>query len=151
MKDTSLEDIGKVMDVNVWANKLLIDVLFDTVHEVHQLVAISSGAAVSGSRGWNAYSLSKATLNMLIDLYAKEQPRCHLSAIAPGLIQSSMQEYIKSLPKETSEKFPVVAKLQEAYGTEKMPSPEKAAEIIENAIEKAIHYESGSFLDVREM
>lgn len=151
MKDSSLEEIQKVMDVNVWANKLLIDLLFEQVNQIKQLVAISSGASVSGSRGWNAYALSKATLNMLIELYSKELPDCHLSALAPGLIESSMQDYIKSLPEEAAKKFPVVQKLKEARGTPSMPSPEKAAIIISDAIEKAVNHDSGSFLDVREI
>jgi len=71
LKDTSLEEIHLVMEVNVWANKIIIDTLLSTHKEIGQLVAVSSGASVSGARGWNAYSLSKATLNMLIRLYAK--------------------------------------------------------------------------------
>jgi benzil reductase ((S)-benzoin forming) len=63
MQETSLSDIKKVMDVNVWSNKILIDNIIKHNNPV-QIVAISSGAAVSGSRGWNAYSLSKAALNM---------------------------------------------------------------------------------------
>ena len=71
LKDTTIDEIRQVMDVNVWANKILIDSLIRQVNEVKQVVAISSGAAVSGSRGWNAYSLSKAALNMLINLVCK--------------------------------------------------------------------------------
>ncbi|MFW5760884.1 MAG: SDR family NAD(P)-dependent oxidoreductase, partial [Cyclobacteriaceae bacterium] len=68
LKDTSIEEIKKVMDLNVWANKILLETLFFTKKDIKQVIAISSGASVSGARGWNAYSLSKATLNMLINL-----------------------------------------------------------------------------------
>src|SRR3954470_24047545 len=50
---TPLEDLKQVMDVNVWANKILIDALFAKVRKIEQVVAVSSGAAVSGARGWN--------------------------------------------------------------------------------------------------
>jgi NAD(P)-dependent dehydrogenase (short-subunit alcohol dehydrogenase family) len=149
LKETSLDEIKKVMDINVWANKIIIDKLFDEVEIIHQIVAVSSGASVSGSRGWNAYSLSKATLNMLIKLYAKEFDTTHFSALAPGLIDSNMQDYIYNLPE--NKKYPVIKRLKKAKGTEKMPSPEKAAEIVAAGIEKAKEYQSGIFLDVRKM
>lgn len=149
LKDSPLSEIKHVMDVNVWSNKVLIETLFQHIQHIDSVVAISSGAAVSGSRGWNAYSLSKATLNMLIDLYAKEYTQTHFTALAPGLIDSNMQDYIYSLDEE--EKFPVLKKLKAAKGTDKMPKPEKAAEIIASAIAKLKKYESGSFQDVRKM
>jgi benzil reductase ((S)-benzoin forming) len=151
LKDTDIEDIKRVMDVNVWANKVLIDILFETLDSVRQIVAISSGAAVSGSRGWNAYSLSKATLNMLIQLYAKEYTNCHFCALAPGLIETGMQDYLNSLPEAYDEKYPLVGKLKKARGTENMPKPLEAARIVSCSINKAIDYDSGSFLDVRKM
>lgn len=149
LKDTSLDEIQNVMNVNVWSNKVLIDTLFKTVNQIHQVVAISSGAAVSGARGWNAYSLSKATLNMLINLYAKEHAQTHFSALAPGLIKSKMQDYIYELPE--NENYPVVERLKEQRDSGQMPEPEAAAEINAKAIHKAKQHKSGSFLDSRNM
>lgn len=151
LKDTDIEEIRQVMDVNVWANKVLIDVLFEALGSVRQVVAISSGAAVSGTRGWNAYSLSKATLNMLIDLYSREQPNTHFCALAPGLIETGMQDYLNTLPEEYEQKFPMVKKLKEARGTNQMPKPPEAAKIVADSIKKVLNYDSGSFLDVREL
>lgn len=147
LKDTTLDEIYHVMNVNVWANKILIDLLISHVREIRQLVAISSGAAVSGARGWNAYSLSKATLNMLISLYAKEQVNTHFSALAPGLIKSKMQDYIYNFPE--NEHYPVVERLKKSRETGEMPEPEEAAQINARAIEKALEFRSGSFLDSR--
>lgn len=149
LQETSLDEIKKVMDVNVWANKILIESLFKQVEKIEQIVAISSGASVSGSRGWNAYSLSKATLNMLINLYAREFTDTHFCALAPGLIDTKMQDYIYDLPEE--KEYPAVKKLKNAKGTDQMPGPEKAAGIVADGIEKAKSYESGIFLDVRKM
>lgn len=149
LKNTSLDEIKKVMDVNVWANKVLIDSLFKHIPEISQVVAVSSGASVSGSLGWNAYSLSKATLNMLISLYAKEHSDTHFCALAPGLIDTKMQDYIFELPQE--KEFPAVKKLKKAKQSGEMPTVEEAAEINAKAIEKVVNYESGSFLDVRNM
>lgn len=145
---TTLEEIEEVMKVNVWANKVLIDLLFRRLEKIDQIVAISSGAAVSGSRGWNAYALSKATLNMLISLYAKEFTNTHFCALAPGLIDTKMQEYIYTLDEE---KYPVIEKLKKARGTSQMPGPTEAAKIISKGIENALNHDSGLFLDVRDM
>lgn len=149
LKDTTLEEIMAIMNINVWANKILIDFLTTHIQNLDHVVAISSGAAVSGSRGWNAYSLSKATLNMLIDLYAKETPNTHFTALAPGIIDTNMQDYIYKHADEN--KYPVVQKLKAAKGTSMMPGPEKAAKIIAEGIVKTKQYESGAFLDVRTM
>ncbi|WP_372950363.1 SDR family NAD(P)-dependent oxidoreductase [Mariniphaga sp.] len=149
LKDTSLHEIKKVMDVNVWANKILIETLFREVDEIKQVVAVSSGAAVSGARGWNAYSLSKATLNMLISLYAKEYTNSHFCALAPGLVDSGMQDYIYTL--EDDDKFPIVQRLKQAKGTEKMPKPDEAALVFAKAVESVKNHESGTFLDVRKL
>ncbi|MCB2207261.1 MAG: SDR family NAD(P)-dependent oxidoreductase [Bacteroidetes bacterium] len=148
LKDTPIEEIKNVMDVNVWVNKIIVDICFDMLEKVDQVVAISSGAAVSGSRGWNAYSLSKAALNMLIDLYAKEHTTTHFSAIAPGIIDTGMQDYISSLPDTLD--YPAVKKLKKAKNTPDMPPPGEVSEKLVNAFEKALNYKSGSFLDVRE-
>ncbi|NBC82186.1 MAG: SDR family NAD(P)-dependent oxidoreductase [Bacteroidetes bacterium] len=147
MKDTPLDEIKKVMDINVWANKILLDQLFENTGIIKQVVAISSGAAVSGSRGWNAYSLSKATLNMLINLYAKEYTNTHFIALAPGIIDTAMQDFISSLPDD--ERFPVVSSLKNAKGTEMMPDAETIAPKLDRAFQKAIKFSSGEFIDIR--
>jgi len=151
LKDTSIDEIKHVMDVNVWANKVLIDALFSLVGTIHQVVAISSGAALRGTRGWNAYSLSKATLNMLIDLYSNEYEDCHFCAMAPGLVETGMQDYLNNLPQEYEYKFPMVSKLKDARGTDRMPKPLEAARIVSESIGRAKEYPSGSYLDVRKM
>ncbi|MDZ7738933.1 MAG: SDR family NAD(P)-dependent oxidoreductase [Bacteroidales bacterium] len=149
LRDTGMDEIKAAMDINVWANKVLIDTLFDSVKTLHKIVAISSGASVNGSRGWNVYSLSKAALNMMMDLYSKEHTDSHFIALAPGLIDTAMQEYISGL--EDEDKYPVIKKLKQARGTEQMPEPIKAAGIVAAAIERSDSQASGSFLDVREM
>jgi len=149
LSDISIDEIKKVMDINVWSNKMLIDSLMKTHSELKKLIAISSGAAVSGARGWNAYSISKASLNMMISLYAKEYPSVHFTAFAPGLVDTAMQDVICSQPDDDD--YPVFGRLRSARGTEIMPDPEKAAEYLANAFDKLDKYESGSFVDIRKM
>lgn len=142
-------EIRKVMDINVWANKLFIDEVIRSQISVNQIVAISSGAAKNGSAGWGAYSVSKAALNMLIKTYATENPQIHFSAVAPGLVDTAMQEYISGL--NSAEEFPAIQRLQKARGTEAMPSPEKAASLLVSTFKKVMTMENGVFVDVREL
>jgi NAD(P)-dependent dehydrogenase (short-subunit alcohol dehydrogenase family) len=149
LSTTPLPKIKEVMDVNVWANKELLDALFASRIPIKQVVAISSGAAMRAQRGWNAYSLSKAALNMLIGLYAEEKLETHFSAFAPGIIDTGMQEQISSLP--GGDAFASFERLKTARGTGAMPKAEDAAELLLDGMERALEYPSGSFLDIREM
>lgn len=141
---TELKHIKEVMEVNVWANKELIDTL-STFATVKQIVGISSGAAVNGSKGWGAYSLSKSGLNMLLNVYAKELPDIHFTALAPGVIKTPMVEHIIDKVDDTI--FTSAKKLKEGH----IQSPEAAAKRLITTFPKLLNYESGSFLDVRTM
>ncbi|MGE3847453.1 MAG: SDR family NAD(P)-dependent oxidoreductase, partial [Gammaproteobacteria bacterium] len=88
LRDTPLADIAAVMDINVWANKLVLDWLAARARPAADVVLVSSGAGVTGNHGWGAYALSKAALNMLAQLYAHEMPDTHLLALAPGLVDT---------------------------------------------------------------
>lgn len=148
MKDARLEEIQKVMDINVWANKLLIDLITDRVKRLRQVVAISSGASVNGSGGWNAYSISKAALNMMVSLYAREMPDTHFSAIAPGVVDTGMQGVIASLPDDP--RFATQKRLREMREAGEMYTPEKAAGLMIRVLGHARDEPSGSYLDVRD-
>jgi len=149
MVDTPLEDLRETMEVNVWANKWILDVFFEEAAEVKQVIGISSGASRSGSRGWNGYSLSKATLNMLIKLYAGEQPETHFTSLAPGLVESEIQDYLTNLPAD--DRFKPLEILKEAKGTEKMPDGRTCAEKIVELLPKILEVESGEFADIRKL
>lgn len=144
LKNTDLAEIKEVMELNVWANKELIDTL-SSYATVKQIVGISSGAAVNGSKGWGAYSLSKSALNMLLKVYAKELPQIHFTALAPGVIKTPMTDHI--IEKVDDQEFPSAKKLKEGY----IQTAEEAAKNLLFVIPKLLAYESGSFVDVREM
>jgi benzil reductase ((S)-benzoin forming) len=149
MADMPLQEMRKVMDVNLWANKPLLDAVFAGNRDVTQVVAMSSGAAVSGARGWNAYSLSKAALNMMMKLYAAERPGTHFSALAPGLVDTAMQERIRILPADPL--FPTVERLKKASGTPEMPVPSALAPRLLTAIGRLREHKSGDFHDLRSL
>ncbi len=142
LSQTDLMDAKAVMEVNVWANKELIDTL-QAHAQVKQIVGISSGAAVNGSKGWGAYSLSKAALNMLLSVYAKELPEIHFTALAPGVIHTPMVQHI--IDEVNDEIYPSAKKLKEGD----IQTAEAAAKHLVALFPQLLDYESGSFLDVR--
>lgn len=147
--DTPLADLEHTMRVNVWANKLVIDRLVRARIPVSTVITMSSGAAVNGSRGWNGYSISKSALNMLTLLYARELPDTHFIALAPGLVDTAMQDHLCALPED--ERFPAMARLKAARGTDAMPGPRAAADMLIARLDELRRKESGSFVDVRHL
>lgn len=121
MRETSVDELARMMDVNVWSNKVILDWLIQWGRPVRQLIMISSGAAIFGNKGWGGYALSKSALNMLARLYSHELPGTHISAIAPGLIDTGMMDYLCEQP--DPEEYPALARLRDARGTEGMPGP----------------------------
>lgn len=149
MSETPLEDLRETMEVNVWSNKWILDVLFQKVAVVRQVVGISSGASQSGSRGWNGYSVSKAALNMLIKLYADEARETHFTALAPGLVDTAMQDYLTSLPAD--DRYAPLEILKAAKGTESMPDGETCARSLIGVFPKLLDLDSGSYADIRKL
>lgn len=143
---TSVDTLKRVMDVNLWANKVILDWLAARTPPPRQVILVSSGAGVKGNHGWGGYALSKAALNMLAQLYAHEMPATHLLALAPGLIDTAMQAELRLVD---SARFPSVARLQRAHGTPDMPDATTVAARIVEALPALRAQASGGFVDLR--
>jgi len=146
----TMEQLKKEMDVNMWANKIILDFIIDKKISVKQVIAISSGASVNGSLGWNGYSLSKAALNMLIKLYAAEMRETHLSAIAPGLVKTEMIDSIL-LGDHDVNRYTSVQSLRDSERMGLILSAEQTALKILTLLPRLLQEESGSFIDIRTM
>jgi alcohol dehydrogenase/benzil reductase ((S)-benzoin forming) len=141
--EISIDELKEVYELNVYANKELLYIL--ATIEVKTIIAISSGAAVNGSKGWAGYSLSKAGLNMLLNLYSKEMTNTKLLAVAPGVIKTPMTDVIRY--EIDDNKFPSAKKLKE--GT--IQTPEEAAVTMADFVQISSKFQSGSFVDVRDI
>lgn len=148
MKNASIESLQNVMQTNLWAQKNLLDNLLGH-KEIEKIITLSSGASINANVGWAGYSLSKAALNILTQLYAKEYPETHFIALAPGLVDTAMQDYIFN--EVSSQEFPSVQRLKDARGTKNMPSPQIFCKYFENSLEKIFTHDSGSFVDIRKI
>ena len=149
IQDCSMEALKETMEINVWSNKWILDACLAEDRSIKQVIGISSGASLSGSRGWNGYSLSKAALNMLIKLYAGECPSTHFTSFAPGLVDTAMQDYLTSLPEDP--RYTPIEILKAAKGTEAMPSGYECAKKLIEAFPRLLEKESGGYADIRKL
>ncbi len=148
MVDADLHELEAVLRINVLANQTVLQTLARSASMPARVVAISSGAAVNGRRGWGGYALSKAALNMLVQLWARERPATHFCALAPGLVDTAMQDELCALAPD--ERFSSLDFLRSARHTKDMPAPHEAAALIGPlCFELERHCESGGFVDVR--
>ena len=141
--EISIKELKTVYELNVYANKEILDIL-STIN-VKTIIGISSGAAVNGSKGWAGYSLSKAGLNMLINLYSKEMVNTKLLAVAPGVIETPMTDIIRY--KLDDVEFPSAKRLKEG----EIQTAFQAAVRMDKFIQKSQNIPSGSFVDVRDI
>ena len=139
--DLEVSQLKEVYELNVYTNKELLDI-FSTIN-VNNIIAISSGASVNGSKGWASYSLSKAGVNMLINLYAKELLNTKLLAVAPGVIETPMTDYIRF--DINDEEFPSAKRLKESH----IQKPNEAAQRLHDLVINIDKFTSGEFIDVR--
>ena len=142
LNDINIDELNKVYALNVYANKELLDIL--TKLEVKNIIIISSGASKNGYKGWSAYSLSKAGVNMLANLYANEFPNIKIFALAPGVIKTPMTDFIRTLD---SEIYPSVKKLNRGD----IQTPNEAALKLENFVCKIDEFVSGTYVDIRDI
>ena len=91
ISQSSLDGLRGIFELNLWANKRLLDWLMGSGIQIDQIVLISSDSLELADKGWGGCALSKAALNTLVRLYALELPGVHFCAVAPGLISSSAE------------------------------------------------------------
>ncbi len=139
LKEWSVKELEDIFLVNVWSNKVLIDFLAPITKKI---VAISSGAAISGNAGWDGYALSKCALNMMVNIYAKEIDS-KIYALAPGVIDTDMVQKVISGDRNRFESLNRVdaSKIELNKGINRLVK----------AIDMLDEYPSGSFLDIRNM
>ncbi|MFT5133653.1 MAG: benzil reductase ((S)-benzoin forming) [Gammaproteobacteria bacterium] len=149
--DITQKQLTQIMNVNVWSNKVIVDWLLNSNIRVKQIVAISSGAALSANKGWGCYSLSKIALNKLMELYAEEYTDTHFCSLAPGLVDTAIQDYLCDKSGVLRDEFPGVKKFREARGSAAMPSAKQVAKSVMRIAPRLMKLRSGSYADIRTM
>jgi len=94
------KEFQRVMDVNVTANYRLIRTLDPLLKnsEAGRVIFVSTGQSVTQGRAyWGAYSVSKAGLESLANLYAQEvgNTAMRVNIIDPGCVRTDMRKSAK--------------------------------------------------------
>lgn len=102
------------------------------------IVNVSSGAASAVYDGWSVYAASKAALDRMTLCIAKEleltEAQCKIFSIAPGVMQTTMQETIRKTDKKN---FTRKDKFVELHEQGKLYEPDVVAEKFIHIIDTA--------------
>lgn len=97
------KNIETLIDVNITSPAILMNAFvraFENEKADKVVLNISSGAGRKPSDGWSMYGSSKAALDMITEVAAKEEklhPRgFHFFSVAPGVVDTSMQDQLRS-------------------------------------------------------
>ena len=143
LSELSIQELNEVYALNVYANKELLDILMQI--DVKNIFIISSGASKTGYKGWGSYSLSKAGVNMLVNLYSNEMFNTKIIALAPGVIKTPMTDYIRFELDENI--FTSAKKLNEGL----VQTAFETAIKIDAFINRIDEFETGSYVDIRQI
>jgi benzil reductase ((S)-benzoin forming) len=118
----------------------------ETEAECH-VVMISSGAAFTVFEGWSAYCAGKAAMDQWVRTAGAEQARrasrCRLLAVAPGIVETAMQEEIRA---SSSGDFPSGEMFLDFRDKGHSREPDEAAREIWSLLECEL--ENGAVIDL---
>lgn len=92
-----------------------------------ELVLLSSGAAGKAYPGWSSYGAAKAAVDHWVRTVAEEQERrggVRVHAVAPGVVDTDMQELIRSTD---ADDFPQVERFRELHEAGELRDPDDVA------------------------
>lgn len=127
LSDQVKYDVAEVLTVNTIAPMILSAKVANVIgaNHVFTLVNISSGAGRGPIPSWSAYSASKAALDMFSLTFYKEEKEkgrsIRVYAVSPGVIDTSMQEKIRSINKNS---FSSIQRFVDLKNNAELVSPE---------------------------
>lgn len=97
-KLTDAAAIGRAFTLNVTAVMVLTAAFLQATPDSadRRILNISSGAGRKPTRGWGVYCATKAALDHYTRVLADEHPDIPMASLAPGVVDTGMQERIRS-------------------------------------------------------
>ena len=157
-----LAPIGKLADVDPAAFQQLIDAnVMGVFHgsaafarivrdqtQGGTLINISSGAARNAYFGWSAYCASKAAVDRMSECIAlEEDDKLRVYSVAPGIIETGMQELIRE---QTAEDFAEVERFKTLHAKGALVDPREAArQLLDLALSDPAGGPAGVCIDLR--
>lgn len=110
-----------------------------------RIIVTSSGAAQAAYTGWGIYGATKAALNHLAQTLKTEEPDITTIAIRPGMVDTSMQEQIREVHKDSMDAEDI-KKFSGAFRDGKLVKPEQCGHVIAELSLRGSADLSGQFL-----
>ncbi len=148
------EDIARAYRINSIAPAILMNAFIRAYreHKANKIIVnISSGAAKHPYDGWSSYCSTKAGIDMLSEVAALEndirKTGVRVISIAPGIIETGMQEQIRKTGKRNFSKVDRFRALKE---NQQLQSPTEAASKIIGFINE-IQNHKGAIHDISDL
>ena len=141
-------DVKRVLDINTWSNKIIVDFFIENKIKINQLIFITSGASQRNDFGWEPYSISKLILNKFAVFYADVLKETHVCALSPGIIDTKMQHELRGLD---NARFPSINRLKKAYEEGNVSSAEATAKLLFSKLDNLRQHKSGSFISLNNL
>lgn len=109
LRELEPDHISRALAVNVGGvitgTQIFIDRSAAAPPARRALINVSSGAASSVYAGWSVYGAAKAAVDQLTRVVAAEEPGLVCHSVAPGVVDTDMQVFIREQDAET---FPAI-------------------------------------------
>ncbi|MCG3089471.1 SDR family NAD(P)-dependent oxidoreductase [Sporosarcina cyprini] len=149
------EMIGKAVTVNLAAPMILTNAFISRLADfkgTKKIVNISSGAGRNPYEGWGVYCTTKAGLDHFSRVVELEQQSAEnpvqIASIAPGIIDTGMQETIRS---SEAADFPLLERFINYKEEGKLSSAEETARKLIAFMETDFKKAGGPILDLRQL
>jgi benzil reductase ((S)-benzoin forming) len=149
IKDVNFKDISNALVLNIAAAYTLTSTLIRLKLNKPSLkiciINISSGVSLNAVKGWSAYCISKAGLNMLSKCIAIENETEDIFSLSinPGAIDTGMQEKIRNAD---SLSIPATKKFETMYTEGKLQKPNDVADKLFKIL-ASNDFSNGDFID----
>ena len=134
---TDLQLINQAFQVNITAPIYLTAQVLSASQQTtdRRIMLISSGAGRSPSSGWGVYCATKAAMDRYAECAQLDQgERARIVSMAPGVIDTSMQETIRATPKTA---LPSLDRFLDFHQNKQLASPQEVARRLLLALESA--------------
>jgi len=149
----SAEEMTKAIAVNLTAPMMISNAFISKLKDFEcskRVINISSGAGSTAYEGWGTYCATKAGLDHFSRVVAIEQVNAEnpveIVSIAPGIIDTGMQDTIRS---SSEEAFPLLNKFIDYKEQGLLSSAAQTAEKLISFMENQDFKEIGPIVDIR--
>lgn len=155
IRDCETEDILNNLKVNVLGTASIISEFLKELKEVNLkklIINISSGAGKNPYHGWGSYCASKAAIDMLTQCIQLEEATlpaaCRIYSIAPGIVETKMQETIRT---KSAEEFPMVAKFIDFKESGKLADAKDVAALYYQFVINESNYKGNTIFNINDV